>query len=116
MFLLGQASSMDQTLSIPVEVKNIHYILASMYVADGAGMKLKHLERKIPRGMHIILKITLHDNLGNEFSHNLEDINTLRHKLSRKEMADIHVGGNFTIGVSVYMILIYIYFLWALRG
>lgn len=86
----------DQTLAIPVEVKNIHYILATM---NSPNIKLKHAETKIPRGMNIILKITLHDNLGNEFSHNLEDVNTLKHKLSRKEMADIHVGGNFTIGV-----------------
>lgn len=93
------ATSMDdQTLPIPVEVKNIHYILASLGAAGG--VKLKYPESRIPRGMNIILKITLHDNLGNEFSHNLEDINTLRHKLSRKEMADIHIGGNFTIGVS----------------
>lgn len=86
----------DQTLAIPIEVKNIHYILATMHSPN---IKLKHAETKIPRGMNIILKITLHDNLGNEFSHNLEDVNTLKHKLSRKEMADIHVGGNFTIGV-----------------
>lgn len=109
-------------MSIPVEVKNIHYLLASIYAPN---LKLKHLERKIPRGMNILLKITLHDNLGNEFSHNLEDINTLKHKLSRKEMADIHVGGNFTIGVriiyytpspSLYysiFILIYIFFMCA---
>lgn len=90
---------MDQTLSIPIEVKNIHYVLATLHAPT---MKLKYAEHKIPAGMNVALKITLHDNLGNEFSHNLEDLSggSLRHKLSRKEMADINVGANFTIRVS----------------
>lgn len=96
MFIFRQASSLDQTLSLPIEVKNIHYVLATL---DAPSVKFKHTEKKIPRGMNIFLKVTLHDNLGNEFSHNFEDINTLKHKLSSKEIADIHIGGNFTIGV-----------------
>lgn len=96
LFNLPQASSLDQTLSLPIEVKNIHYVLATL---DAPSVKFKHTEKKIPRGMNIFLKVTLHDNLGNEFSHNFEDINTLKHKLSSKEIADIHIGGNFTIGV-----------------
>ncbi|KAJ6640907.1 Nuclear pore membrane glycoprotein, partial [Pseudolycoriella hygida] len=92
------ASSLDQTLSIPIEVKNIHYVLATL---DAPSVKFKHTETKLPRGMNIFLKVTLHDNLGNEFSHNFEDINTLKHKLSSKEIADIHIGGNFTIGINL---------------
>lgn len=105
------ATSMDdQTLPIPVEVKNIHYIMASLDSSSGSVVKLKHPESRIPRGMNIILKVTLHDNLGNEFSHNLEDINTLRPKLSHKEMADIHIGGNFTIGVSYIIFFLFMFF------
>lgn len=94
---------MDQTLSIPIEVKNIHYILATLHTPTS---KLKFSESKIPAGMNIALKITLHDNLGNEFSHNLDEqiSGNLQHKLSRKEMADISVGANFTVGVSFIFI------------
>lgn len=101
---------MDQTLSIPIEVKNIHYILATLHTPTS---KLKFPETKIPAGMNIALKITLHDNLGNEFSHNLDEqvSGNLQHKLSRKEMADINVGANFTVGVSFKQCLFEIYFI-----
>ncbi|KAG4071558.1 hypothetical protein HA402_011712 [Bradysia odoriphaga] len=92
------ASSLDQTLSLPIEVKNIHYVLATL---DASSVKFKHTETKIPCGLSIFLKVTLHDNLGNEFSHNFGDINTLKHKLSSKEIADIHIGGNYTIGINL---------------
>lgn len=91
-----QASSLDQTLSLPIEVKNIHYVLATL---DAPSVKFKNTQQKFPCGMNIFLKITLHDNLGNKFAHNFEYENTLKHKLSSKEIADIHIGGNFTIGV-----------------
>lgn len=103
---LLQASSLDQTLAIPVEVKNIQYVLATLHTPT---LKLRHAEAHIPRGAHVVLKVTLHDNLGREFAHSrlVQPIGgaggdaLLRHKLSQREMADVHVGGNWTIGVSV---------------
>lgn len=102
------SSSSDQSLSVPVEVKNIHYILVSLDTSSS--LKLKSVENKIPQGFNVVLKITLHDNLGNEFSHNLEDVSSLKHKLSRKEMVDIRVGGNLTLGVSGFFFFLNKYF------
>lgn len=100
-----QATSLDQTLAIPVEVKNIQYVLTTLHTPT---LKLRHAEAHIPRGAHVVLKVTLHDNLGREFAHSrLVQPNgnggdtLLRHKLSHREMADVHVDGNWTIGVSV---------------
>lgn len=92
------ASSADQTLAIPVEVKNIHYILASLHPRS---LKLNSVERKIPIGFQLLLRVTLHDNLGNEFSHNFDDLNPLVHKLSRKEIVDVTVIENFTLALNL---------------
>lgn len=84
---------------MPVEVKNVHYLLATLHASPA---KLKHTEEHIPRGIQLTLRVTLHDNLGTEFWHQqLDDVQTLSTQLSRREMADIHVGANYTIGVSV---------------
>lgn len=81
-------------------MKNIQYVLATLHAPT---LKLRHAEQHIPRGTHLVLKVTLHDNLGREFAHSrLLDGggNTLRHKLSHREMADVQADGNWTIGVS----------------
>lgn len=83
---------------MPIEVKNVHFLLTTLHTSSA---KLKHSEAHIPRGVQLSLRVTLHDNLGNEFWHQqLDDVQTLSTRLSRREMADIHVGANFTIGVS----------------
>lgn len=92
-----KASSADQTLSIPIEVKNIHYIMASL---QSTNFQLKSYEKKIPFGLNFVLKVSLHDNMGNELSHNFEVLNTLAFKLSKQESLDIHFGNNYTLGVS----------------
>lgn len=63
--------------------------------------RLKKVESHIPNGLHLILKVSLHDNVGNEFSHNYEDLHALRHRLTNKELVDVHFGGNFTIGLKL---------------
>lgn len=88
------ASSFDQSLTIPIEVKNIHYILTTV---DVSNFKLKHPENAIPQGISLKLKISLHDNLGNEFSHNIEEINALKHKLSKRGNVQITTGNNLSI-------------------
>lgn len=62
---------------------------------------MKQIEEKIPRGMNFMLRVSLHDNLGNEFSHNVEDVNDLRYELSHKDIVDVQIGNNFTLMVSV---------------
>lgn len=91
------AYAQDQTLSIPIEVKNIHYVLASLELPS---IKLRNVEATLPSGINLVMKVALYDNLGNEFSHNLQDVNTLKYSLSRKDTVDLNVGENFTIGVS----------------
>lgn len=96
-----QAKTFEQTLPIGIEVKNVQYILASLLPYPGV-VKLKQTEEKIPKGMNFILKISLHDNLGNEFSHNLEDVNSLRTELSHKDIVDAQIGSNLTVSVSIF--------------
>ncbi|XP_020712667.1 nuclear pore membrane glycoprotein 210 isoform X1 [Ceratitis capitata] len=92
------AKTFEQTLPIGIEVKNIQYILASLAYPIS---RLKQSEGKIPRGMNFVLKISLHDNLGNEFSHNIEDVNGLKYDLSRKDMVDVQIGNNLTIAINL---------------
>ena len=92
------ASSVDQSLDIPIEVKNVHYILAS--VAVGAA-KLKKITNELPQNLNLVLKVTLHDNLGNVFSHDFDDLNYLKHKLSNRDAVDVHVGDNFTLSLNL---------------
>lgn len=78
-------------------MKNIHYLLVTLHTSS---TQLKQSESHIPRGVQLSLRVTLHDNLGNEFWHQqIDDVQTLSTRLSRREMADIHVGANFTISV-----------------
>lgn len=50
--------------------------------------------------MNFVFKVSLHDNLGNEFSHNIEDVNGLRYDLATKDVVDAQIGNNLTIAVS----------------
>lgn len=92
-----KAKTFDQTLAIGIEVKNVQYILASL---EYPTLKMKQTEEKIPRGMNFVLKVSLHDNLGNEFSHNIEDVNGLKYDLSHKDIVDVQIGNNLTVAVS----------------
>lgn len=91
------ATSVDQKLSIPIEVKSIHYVLAKL---QNDHITLKQTESELPQKLNIVLKVTLHDNLGNEFSHDFNDLNNLKYKLSKKDAVDVHIGDNFTLSVS----------------
>ncbi|XP_002059350.3 nuclear pore membrane glycoprotein 210 isoform X2 [Drosophila virilis] len=91
------AKTVDQTLPIGIEVKNVQYILVTLQ----PDIKLKQLEHKIPRGMNFIFKVSLHDNLGNEFSHNIEDVNGLRYDLATKDVVDAQIGNNLTIALNL---------------
>ncbi|EDW01493.1 nuclear pore membrane glycoprotein 210 [Drosophila grimshawi] len=91
------AKTVDQTLPIGIEVKNVQYILVTLQ----PDIKLKQLEHKIPRGMNFVFKVSLHDNLGNEFSHNIEDVNGLRYELATKDVVDAQIGNNLTIALNL---------------
>lgn len=92
------ATSEDQTLSIPIETKNIHYVLATLHTPT---FKLRQIESKIPSGMNLILKVSLHDNLGNEFSHDSQDTSMLIPKLAIHESVEVNLGNNFSIALSL---------------
>ncbi|XP_055645354.1 nuclear pore membrane glycoprotein 210 [Toxorhynchites rutilus septentrionalis] len=92
------ASSFDQSLTIPAEVKNIHYILTSL---EASNVKLRHPDRVIPQGINIRLKVSFHDNLGNEFSNGIEEIGALKHKLSTKGNVLITSGANYSLGLEL---------------
>ncbi|XP_062541443.1 nuclear pore membrane glycoprotein 210 [Armigeres subalbatus] len=92
------ASSFDQSLTIPVEVKNVHYILTSL---EASNVKLRQPENVIPQGLNLRLKVSLHDNLGNEFSHGIEEVSTLKQKLSKKGNVLITTGANYSVALQL---------------
>lgn len=92
------ATSHDQSLTIPVEVKNVHYVLTSL---EPSNVKLKHPESVIPQGLNLKLKVSLHDNLGNEFSHGIEDVSLLKYKLSKRGNVLITTGTNLSVGLEL---------------
>lgn len=51
--------------------------------------------------MNVILKVSLHDNLGNEFSHGIQDTSILVPKLATKEGIEVNFGNNFTISLNL---------------
>lgn len=51
--------------------------------------------------MSVILKVSLHDNLGNEFSHGLQDTSIVLPKLAVQEGIDVNLGNNFTVALSL---------------
>lgn len=93
-----QATSEDQSLSIPIEVKNIHYVLATLHTPT---IKLKQVEKTIPSGMNLVLKVSLHDNMGNEFLRDQQETSALTYKLSQKEQIAIKFGSNSTVAVNL---------------
>uniref|UniRef100_A0A1A9WQW2 BIG2 domain-containing protein n=1 Tax=Glossina brevipalpis TaxID=37001 RepID=A0A1A9WQW2_9MUSC len=93
-----QAETFDQSLAIHVEVKNVQYILASL---DYPTIKLKQPANHLPRGLNFVLKISLHDNLGNEFSRNVEDVIGLKYDISHKDIVDVQIGNNLTVAINL---------------
>uniref|UniRef100_A0A182YKB3 Nuclear pore membrane glycoprotein 210 n=1 Tax=Anopheles stephensi TaxID=30069 RepID=A0A182YKB3_ANOST len=92
------ASSQDQSLTIPLEVKPVHYIMASLQPGT---VKLRRIEHSIPQGFSLSLKVSLHDSLGNEFSHGLEDVSALKQKLSKRGNVLISTGSNYTVALEL---------------
>lgn len=86
------ASCNDQKLDIPVDVKTVHYIMATVVPS----VQMKGVEKHLQRDLNFILSLSLHDNLGNEFSHNFEDV---KWKSSDKNSVEVRAGDNFTVSV-----------------
>lgn len=51
--------------------------------------------------MNVIMKVSLHDNLGNEFSHGIQDTSILVPKLAKQESIEVNFGSNFTISLNL---------------
>lgn len=88
------ATCNDQKLDIPVEVKNVHYIMTTAKVTGF----IKGVHNRLPRALNLALGVTLHDNLGNQFSHSFEDI---QWRLSSKNTVEVRTGENFTLAVGL---------------
>lgn len=84
----------DQKLDIPIEIKNVNYIMAT--VSPSAQMKT--IESFLPRDLNFAMSVSLHDNLGNEFSHSFED---LKWKLTNKNSLEVRASENFTLVVGL---------------
>uniref|UniRef100_A0A1B0CW60 BIG2 domain-containing protein n=1 Tax=Lutzomyia longipalpis TaxID=7200 RepID=A0A1B0CW60_LUTLO len=92
------ATADDQSLSIPIEVKPIHYILVTLHPVN---LKLRSMVTKIPQGLNVRLKVSLHDNLGNEFSHNLDTATNIQWRLAQRDVVNVHAGDNFTVDLAL---------------
>ena len=88
------ASCNDQKLDVPVEVKNVNYIMATVIPS----IPMKGVEKHLPKDLNFVLSVSLHDNLGNKFSHSFEDI---KWKLSDRNSVDVSAGDNFTISIGL---------------
>lgn len=64
-------------------------------------IKLKQVEKRIPSGMNIVLKVSLHDNMGNEFLRDLQETTALTYKLSQREQIALKFGTNSTVAVNL---------------
>jgi nuclear pore complex protein Nup210 len=85
-----------QKLDIPIEVKQIHYIMASV----NGNVKLREIQSNLPKNLNFPISISVHDNLGNKFSHNIED--DIKWNLSKKRSStEIHIAGNSTLNVEL---------------
>lgn len=91
-------SSLDEKLSIPIEVKNIHYIMATV---QPGGVSMRKTETELPQNLNFNLKVSLHDNLGNQFSHEFDELNALKHKLAKSNDIYVHLAENFSLSVDL---------------
>lgn len=90
--VLASSASSVQQLDIPIEVKNIHYIMASVV----SNVQTRGLERQLPKDLNFLMTISLHDNLGNVFSHTLEEI---KWQSSNQAAVEIIPAENFTLNL-----------------
>lgn len=88
------ATCNDQKLDIPVEVKNVNYIMTSVTT----NAQMKGVETHLPKDLNFAISVSLHDNLGNEFSHSFEDI---KWKLSNKNAVAVQAGDNSTLLIAL---------------
>lgn len=92
--LIVASTRNDQKLDVPVEVKNVNYIMATVVPS----IQMKGIEKHLPRDLNFVISVSLHDNLGNEFSHSFEDI---KWKSSDRNSVEVRAGDNFTISVGL---------------
>lgn len=83
-----------------LRVKNIHYIMASLHVATAGNANLRIGEARIPRGLTVQLKITLHDNMGNEILHNWDAAEHLGYAVARRDGVNVQIDADFKLTVS----------------
>lgn len=81
-----------------LRVKNIHYIMASLESAGHSNLRIG--EPKLPRGLNVQLKISLHDNMGNEILHSWDANEHLGYAVSRRDGLTVHVDADFKLTVS----------------
>ncbi|XP_058055409.1 nuclear pore membrane glycoprotein 210 [Anopheles bellator] len=92
------ASCQEQSLTIPLEVKHVQYVMISLQPGT---VKLKQVEHSIPQGFALTLKVSMHDSLGNEFSHGLEDVASLKHRLSKRGNVLLNTGTNYSVALEL---------------
>lgn len=86
-----------QKLDIPIEVKQIRYIMASV----DPKLKLKEVHSTLPKNLHLLISVSVYDDLGNKFSHNIEDDILLELSKSKRASTLIHVKENSSFSVEL---------------
>lgn len=88
------ATCNDQKLDIPVEVKNVNYIMTTVKSI----VQMKSFETHLPKDINFVISVSLHDNFGNEFSHSFENI---KWKLSNKNAVAVRATENSTLSIAL---------------
>ena len=94
------AASPEQELPIAVRVKNIHYVMTSLHVAAPGSWNLRVGEPRIPRGLTLQLKVSLHDNVGHEILHHWDANEHLVYSVARRDGMGAHIDRDFGLTVS----------------
>lgn len=89
------ATSNDQKLDIPIDVKVINYVMVTIVPSA----QMKGLGSYLPGNLNFHMKVSLHDNLGNDFSHSFED--NVKWTLSNQNYVEVRAGSNLTVAVRI---------------
>lgn len=87
----------QQKLDIPIEVKQIHYIMASV----DARSKLREVHSTLPKNLHLLITVSVYDDLGNKFSHNIADDILLELSRSKSASTLVHIKGDSSFSVEL---------------
>lgn len=95
--VIATCTNEKQKIDIPIEVKQIHYIMASV----DSKLKLKEVHSAIPKNLHLLISVNVYDDLGNKFSHNIADDMLLELSKSKSASTLVQVKENSSFSLEL---------------